>query len=73
MAQPVIAILSHQHELAARARQFTGDINEAGLLVGQVVSHALSKFDESAAEEVISRSMRGDLDRLIEKLQQRRI
>ncbi len=71
MAHPVTAILSRQHELAAKARQFT-DVNEAGLLVGQVVCRALSTFKEAATEEVISRSMRRDLDRLIEQLRQRR-
>ena len=35
MAQPVTAILSRHGELAAKARQFTNDTNEASLLVGQ--------------------------------------
>jgi riboflavin biosynthesis pyrimidine reductase len=72
MAQPVTAIFSHRHELAAKARLVTGDVNEAGLLVGQVFGQAFSRFHEHAAEELISRSMRNDLDQLIERLRQRR-
>lgn len=72
MAQPVTAILSHQGELAAKARSFTKDANEAGLLVGRVVSKALTTFEEGAADDVIEHAMRRDLDRLIEQLRQAR-
>ncbi|MEZ5996239.1 MAG: hypothetical protein R3C25_10845 [Hyphomonadaceae bacterium] len=68
MAQPVTAILSRQGELAARARAFTEDTNEASLLVGRVVSRALSRFSEGEADEVITHAMSRDLDRLIEQL-----
>jgi len=68
MAQPVTAILSRQGELAAQARQFTHDTNEASLLVGRVVSRALTTFREGAAEDVVALAMRRDLDRLIEQL-----
>ena len=73
MAQPVTAILSRQGELAAKARQFTNDTNEACLLVGKVVSRALSTFEGGAADEVISHAMRRDLDRLIEQLRRARL
>jgi hypothetical protein len=68
VAQPVTAILSSQGELAAKARQFTNDTNEANLLVGKVVSRALSTFRETAADDVVLHSMRRDLDRKIEQL-----
>jgi hypothetical protein len=68
VAQPVTAILSSQGELAAKARQFTNDTNEANLLVGKVVSRALSTFRETAADDGVLHSMRRDLDRMIEQL-----
>ena len=68
MAQPVTAILSHQGELAAKARGFTCDANEAGLLVGKVVSRALATFQDGAADDVIEHTMRRDLDHLIAQL-----
>ena len=72
MTQPVTAILSRQGELAAKARQFTNDTNEASLLVGRVVSRALSTFKGSEADDVITHAMRRDLDRLIEQLRNAR-
>lgn len=72
MAQPVTAILSHQGELAAKARSFTKDANEAGLLVGRVVSRALNTFQDGAADDVIEHAMRRDLDRLIAQLRRAR-
>lgn len=68
MAQPVMAILSRQGELAAKARQFTSDTNEANLLVGKVVSRAFSTFGDGVADDVIVHAMRRDLDRLINQL-----
>jgi hypothetical protein len=73
MAQPVTAILSRQNELAAKARRFTNDTNEACLLVGKVVSRALSTFKDGAADDVIVHSMSRDLDRLIEQLRAARL
>ncbi|HRK63599.1 MAG TPA: hypothetical protein PLN53_04345 [Terricaulis sp.] len=73
MAQPVTAILSHQGELAAKARSFTKDANEAGLLVGRVVSRALTTFEGGAADDVIEHAMRRDLDHLIEQLRRARL
>jgi len=72
MAQPVTAILSRQGELAAKARQFTQDTNEACLLVGKVVSRALSTFEGGEGDDAISHAMRRDLDRLIEQLRRAR-
>jgi hypothetical protein len=72
MAQPVTVILSSQGELAAKARQFTNDTNEASLLVGKVVSRAFSTFRDGAADDVITHAMRRDLDRLIEQLRSAR-
>lgn len=68
MAQPVTAILSRQGELAAKARQFTHDTNEAGLLVNRVMSKALNTFKEGAADDVVAHAMRRDLERMIEQL-----
>ncbi|MGH6950935.1 MAG: hypothetical protein ACREH4_08685 [Vitreimonas sp.] len=73
MAQPVTAILSHQEELAAKAKQFTQDTNEAGLLVGRVVSQALQRLHEGAPEELIASGMRRDLDQLIEKMRRAQV
>ena len=70
MAQPVTAILSSQGELAAKARQFTNDTNEANLLVGKVMSRAFSSFRDEAADEVVLHSMRRDLDRMIDQREQ---
>ena len=72
MAQPVTAILSRQGELAARARQFTGDTNLAGLLVGRMVSRALMTRDGGEAEDVVLNTMNRDLDRMIEQLRSAR-
>ncbi len=68
MAQSVAAILERQGELAAKARQFTNDTNEANLLVGKVMSRALSTFRDGETHEMVIHSMRRDLDRLIEQL-----
>jgi hypothetical protein len=68
VAQPVTAILSRQGELAAKARSYTKDANEAGLLVGKVMSRALDTFKDDAADEVIVQTMRRDLDRMIAQL-----
>lgn len=73
MAQPVTAILSSQGELAAKARLFTNDTNEANLLVGKVVSRALSTFRDEAADDVVLHAMRRDLDRMIDQLRSARI
>jgi hypothetical protein len=68
MAQPVTAILSRQGELAAKAWQITRDTNEANLLVGKVMSRALNKFTEGAADIDVAQEMRRELDRLIAQL-----
>ncbi len=68
MAQPVTAILSSHGELEAKARQFTNDTNEANLLVGKVMSRALSAFRDGASDDVILHAMRRDLDRMIEAM-----
>jgi hypothetical protein len=68
VAQPVTAILSSHAELAAKARAFTGDANEAGLLVGKVVGRAFDTFKGEAAEDEILRAMQRDLDAMIDTL-----
>ena len=68
MAQSVTAILERQGELAAKARQFTQDTNEANLLVGKVMSRAFSTLRDGEANDVVVHSMRRDLDRLIDQL-----
>jgi hypothetical protein len=73
MAPPVTAILERQGELAARARQFTGDVNEAGLLVGRVVSRALLTRQRGAPEDVVLTAMNHELDRMIEQLRRARL
>lgn len=67
MPQVVTAILSHQVDLAAKARLHTGDMNEAGLLVGKVISRAFLKMDEHRSPEALSAAMWRDLDKLIEQ------
>ena len=66
MAQPVTAILSRL------GGKLTNDTNEASLLVGRVVSRALSTFKGAETDEVITHAMRRDLDRLIEQLKKAR-
>lgn len=68
MAQPVTAILSRQGELAEKARLFTNDTNEANLLVGKVMSRALSKSSDGEPDDIVVPAMRRDLDKLIEHL-----
>lgn len=68
MVQPVTAILSRTGELAAAARMFTHDTNEASLMVGKVVSRAFEVFHDGGSEDVIRRAMRRDLDRMIEQM-----
>ncbi len=67
MGPRVMHILSHQIELAARARRSTGDVNEASLLVGRVMCRALGRLEKSTSKAEISESLRRDLDRLIEQ------
>lgn len=66
MVQPVTAILSNTGELAAKARLFTHDTNEANLIVGRVVSRAFDAFQDGDSDEAILSGMRCDLDRMIE-------
>jgi hypothetical protein len=65
--------LERQEELAATARQFTNDTNEANLLVGKVMSRAFSTFQDGEAHDVIVHAMRRDLDRLIQQLRSARL
>jgi hypothetical protein len=74
MAHPVTAILESQGELAAKAKQFTNDTNEANLLVGKVMSKAFCVYRDAApADDVVLHSMRRDLDRLIDQLRSARL
>lgn len=72
MAQPLISILSRQRELTRTARLFTGDINEAALLVGRVVSRALGKWSSGDVDGEIAGEMQRDLERMIEQARLRR-
>lgn len=72
MAQLVTAILKNQSALDEVARRYTGDVNEAGLLVGQVVCGAFNKFEGKVSNAQIAKTMRRDLDALIEKLRKHR-
>ena len=65
MAQTVSAILAQTGEIAAKARRHTGDLNEASLLVGKVVSRAFTTLNGRESKEVISSTLRRDLERLI--------
>lgn len=66
MAQLVTAIMSHQDELAAAARRFTGDdVNETSLLVGRVITRAFRKFDKNTSDDAISSELQHDLERVI--------
>lgn len=73
MAQPVTAILSSQGELAAKARRFTNDTNEANLLVGKVMSRAFSHVRDGLADDAVLHSMQRDLDRMIDQLRSARL
>jgi hypothetical protein len=68
MVQPVTAILSGTGELAAKARLFTQDTNEASLMVGKVVSRAFNKAQDGDTDDAILGAMRRDLDRMIEQM-----
>ncbi len=65
MAQSVSAILAQTGDLAAKARRHTGDVNEANLLVGKVMSRAFVKLVGHEPDDVISATLSSDLDRLI--------
>ncbi|HVY85234.1 MAG TPA: hypothetical protein VG943_08875 [Caulobacterales bacterium] len=67
MSQPVLAILSQQGELAATARSRVGDVNEAGLLVGRVISRAFLKFELAELEDDIPSAMRRDLNLMLDQ------
>ena len=67
MAQPLTSILARQRELTQAARMFTGDINEAALLVGRVMSRALGKWSSGSADGEIAGEMQRDLERLMEQ------
>ncbi|MFT3726613.1 MAG: hypothetical protein QM759_02160 [Terricaulis sp.] len=73
MAQPVTAIISSHAELAAKARAFTGDANEAGILVGKVVSRAFEQFKAEVADDVIFHAMQRDLDAMIDRLRRAKL
>lgn len=68
----VTDILSQQPKLAEKARQFTGDTNEAGLLVGKVLLRAFSKIADGEAHDDVSRKMPRDLEALIEHVKNRK-
>ena len=65
MAQSVSAIIAQTGDLAAKARRYTGDVNEANLLVGKVVSRAFTKLRGHESDDVISATLSSDLERLI--------
>lgn len=65
MAQLVTAILSHQDALSAKARQHIGDFNEASLLVGRVMSRALTTMDKDTPVSSVSATLRRDLERML--------
>lgn len=68
MTQPITAILSHQSALVARARLQTGDLNEAGLLVGAVMSKAFARAKRPAEQDLdLSAAIWRDLDELLLK------
>ena len=67
MAQSVSTILAQTGDLAARARRYTGDMNEASLLVGRVMSRAFSELGGEENEAVIASVMTRDLERLIQQ------
>lgn len=65
---PTLEILARQRDLTTIARQVTGDVNEAGLMVHEVMSRAFVKYrtaktDLSAALE---RDLRAVLRRSVD-------
>lgn len=67
MAQLVTAILSNQGALETMARKQLGDVNEASLLVGRVVTRAFTTLDPASTPDLISSALRRELDALIQR------
>ena len=65
MTGNLTAILSKQSALAARARKQLGDVNEASLVVGRVLSDALRRQTSSISDDALNAKLREDLDALI--------
>lgn len=72
MTQPLTTILAGQRELTRSARLYTGDINEAALLVGRVVSAAYGKLLAGRSDVEVADEMRADLERLMGEARPRR-
>ncbi len=72
MSRHVTTILALQEDLAARARQFTADTNEASFMVGRVMCRALGRFKQPAAKQEISQAMLRDLEAMIERARRSR-
>jgi len=62
---PTLEILARQRDLTTIARQVTGDVNEAGLVVHEVMSRAFLKYrdDKSDLSEALVRDLRAVLRR----------
>jgi hypothetical protein len=62
-SQPALAILARQGDLVRIARQSTGDVNEAALMVHRVMSRAFQKYRAERADlpEVLRRDMQAAL------------
>ena len=60
-----LAILARQADLVSLARQSTDDVNEAALIVHQVMSRAFQKYRSSSSDlsEALRRDMRAAIER----------
>jgi hypothetical protein len=65
--QPTLAILERQRDLTTIARLATGDVNEAGLAVHQVMSRAFVKYRSGKTDlsEALERDLRAVLRRSV--------
>jgi hypothetical protein len=65
--QPTLAILERQRDLTTIARIATGDVNEAGLAVHQVMSRAFVKYRSAKTDlsEALERDLRAVLRRSV--------
>lgn len=64
---PTLEILARQRDLTTIAREMTGDVNEAGLVVHEVMSRAFVKYreDKSDLSEALVQDLRAVLRRSV--------
>jgi hypothetical protein len=65
---PTLQILASQRDLTTLAREVTGDVNEAGMAVHEVMSRAFLKYRSSKTDlsDALVRDLRAVLRRSVE-------